>query len=78
MLVVHPSYQRKGLGRMLLKHGLELADRDCAKTYIEASAVGLGLYLSLGFEKVEEFEIDLRAHGGEILMLVPCLVRQPQ
>lgn len=63
---------------MLLTHGIDLADRDGAKTYLEASKEGLGLYLSLGFEQVGDFGIDLKVHGGKEAVVVPCLVRKPK
>ncbi|KAL8668500.1 MAG: hypothetical protein Q9168_006875, partial [Polycauliona sp. 1 TL-2023] len=41
LLIVLPPYQRKGLGTMLIREGLAAADRDNARTYIEASPMGL-------------------------------------
>ncbi|KUJ16011.1 uncharacterized protein LY89DRAFT_101110 [Mollisia scopiformis] len=37
-LAVHPDYQRKGLGSMLMRIGLDAADRDGAETFLVATA----------------------------------------
>jgi hypothetical protein len=63
---------------MLLLHGLGFADVDGAQTYLEASQAALPLYLSLGWQEVGSFSIDLRPHGGEVLQVVKCLVRKPR
>ena len=78
MLATHPLYQRKGLGKMLLEHGLGFAERDGAKTYLTSSPAGLPLYLILGWKEVGSFEVDLRAHGAEEVMVVKCLVKESQ
>ena len=51
---MHPDYQRKGLGRMLLEHFLKDADRDNAKSYLQATAKGEGLYLQYGWKYIED------------------------
>jgi GNAT superfamily N-acetyltransferase len=63
ILAVHPDYQRRGLGSMLIRPGLEAADKAGAQTYIEASLAGLGLYMKHGWEPVDEMVINMRSHG---------------
>jgi GNAT superfamily N-acetyltransferase len=65
ILAVRPSYQRQGLGTMLLAPGLELADNANAKTYIEASRKGKELYLKHGWVEVDEMMLDLSVYGGD-------------
>ncbi|KAL9128593.1 MAG: hypothetical protein Q9217_002758 [Psora testacea] len=77
ILAVHPSYQRRGLGALLIAPGLEAADRAGAQTYIEASPSGLGLYLKHGWEPVDEMVIDMRPHGGKEIARHKYLMREP-
>jgi len=51
-LAVHPDYQRRGIASMLLKWGLDAADRDGLPLYLEASQPGKPLYLRHGFFEV--------------------------
>ena len=76
ILAVHPSHQRLGLGSMLIRPGLEAADKAGAKTFIEASPSGLPLYLRHGWEPVDEMVIDMRPHGGHEIARQKCLMRE--
>lgn len=60
MLVVDPPHQRRGAGALLVKWGLELADKAQLASFLEASDAGKKLYTSLGFEPVhvETFELS--------------------
>jgi ribosomal protein S18 acetylase RimI-like enzyme len=62
-LTVSPSYQRRGVGNLLLSHGLAWADAAGQKTYLEATVAGRPLYEKLGFKEVDVMERDL---GGEL------------
>ena len=77
ILAVSPTHQRQGLGSILVREGLAAADRDQARTYIEASPAGLGLYKRFGWKEVERIEIDMKSHGGTGIATEVCLVRQP-
>lgn len=66
---------------MLIRPGLEAADKAGEQTYIEASPSGLGLYLKHGWKPVDEMVIDMRSHGvhgheavahQKFLMREPC------
>ena len=63
---------------MLIKAGLDLADRDYAHTYIEASAKGLSLYLRHGWEPVGATTIDMRKYGGTEVVVEKTLIRKPK
>jgi GNAT superfamily N-acetyltransferase len=78
ILAVRPEYQRKGLGSMLLTPVLELADKDKAKVFVQASVKGLGLYLKHGWIEVDEILLDFSPYGGEKQMKTALLIREPR
>jgi GNAT superfamily N-acetyltransferase len=76
-LIVDPLHQRKGLGRKLVRYGLELADKEGVCASVIASEAGDGLYVSCGFVAVgwmQEGEGNpLRdIPGGRILFREPA------
>ncbi|KAH7118935.1 acyl-CoA N-acyltransferase [Dendryphion nanum] len=64
-LVTHPDHHRRGAGGLLIKWGIEEADRRNVECYLEASPMGVPLYERYGFEKVRDIELDLRPFGYE-------------
>ena len=74
-LAVRPSYRRHGLGSQLIQAGLNFADAKGAPVTVMASSMGLPLYLKLGFEKVEEIELDFGKYGLETETM---LIRKPK
>ena len=62
---------------MLIRHGLDAADRDNAKTYIESNCNALALYKKFGWKEVDEIKIDMGKHGGSGLRVETCLIREP-
>ena len=75
-LMVLPTYQRRGLGTLLLRQGLQMADEVGAKTYLEASAKGASLYLRHGFKVVDDILIDMRPYGGSGVESEKCMMRE--
>lgn len=64
---------------MLLAHVLAICDREGARCYIEASPMGLPLYVRHGWIRVDEIAVDLGKHGCEGGVVVQqCLMREPQ
>jgi ribosomal protein S18 acetylase RimI-like enzyme len=59
-LIVHPAYWRRGIGKRLVKWGLELAQYDRVKAGVstEPRNDALAMYLSLGFVKMRERWIE--------------------
>lgn len=49
MLATHPDYRRRGAGSMLIQWGCDVADREGAGAYIDASKAGAPLYAKHGF-----------------------------
>lgn len=78
LLATNPTYQRKGLASRLLKHVLEIADRENRKCYIEATNAGHPVYLKLGFHDVGAVEVDLRRWGGDVVGVNRIMIRDPQ
>ena len=77
VLAVSPHHQRKGLGALLICDGLALADKYNARTYIEASPVGLQLYLRHGWELVDDILMDMTPFGGTGIASEKILMRAP-
>lgn len=77
LLGVAPTHQRMGLGTLLINEGLAIADEKNAKTYIEASPKGLGLYLKHGWKLVDEIVLDMRQYGDSGVAKEQCLIRKP-
>ncbi|KAJ5951856.1 Acyl-CoA N-acyltransferase [Penicillium vulpinum] len=76
-LTTDPSFWRRGIGKMLVQSGLQIADQQGIKSYVMAELPGLKLYLSLGFQLVETVSVDYTQYGGTEPMVVYFLVRQP-
>ncbi|KAK3290226.1 acyl-CoA N-acyltransferase [Chaetomium fimeti] len=48
-LAIDPAHQRRGIGKMLLQHGLDLVAKAGKDAFLVATAEGRGLYRSFGF-----------------------------
>lgn len=62
---------------MLVRSGLEIADRHQVKTYVMSSSAGLKVYLNSGFELVESVRTDYSQYGGTEPVEDYFLVRKP-
>lgn len=60
LLATVPEFQRMGCATKLLRHVLDMADREEKKCYIEATRPGLPVYERLGWKTVEilHFSVD--------------------
>lgn len=61
MLGTHPDYRKRGAGSMLVQWGCDLADREGAAAYLDASKAGAPLYEKFGF-------VDHSPPGSESLV----------
>jgi len=79
-LATDPAYQRRGLGKTLLKNVLDRVDAEGRKTHIEATQDGHPLYLKLGWKDIDHIQIDLTKWGGDKDRPAEnwVMVRQPQ
>ncbi|KIW15729.1 hypothetical protein PV08_05779 [Exophiala spinifera] len=57
-LVVHPSYQRQGIGQQLINWGTEVADRENVVSWLNARPAGSRLYERNGWQVVDVVEFD--------------------
>ncbi|KAF8857924.1 hypothetical protein BDZ45DRAFT_674390 [Acephala macrosclerotiorum] len=73
VLCTLPEYHRKGLGSMLLQRFLDNANKANAKTYIQATEMGAGLYPRFGWRDVEEMTV--RTPKGDFVWR--CMMREP-
>lgn len=60
ILCVDPEHQRMGIGAKLLEWGVQGADDQGVKCWIEASPFGKGLYKKYGWEEVGLLDVDVR------------------
>lgn len=65
LVATRPEFQGKGAAGMLLRWGLEQADRDGVEVYLEASPEGKPIYEHFGFGELESMVIDLEGKGLE-------------
>jgi ribosomal protein S18 acetylase RimI-like enzyme len=79
MLATRPNYHRKGLATRLLRHGLDIVDKDGKKAYIEATAHGFPLYQRFGFKEIDRKTIELEPWGGApgAQAINYCMMREP-
>ena len=78
ILATAPQHQRKGIGAMCMRWGLEKADALKAKVYIESTMDGYALYSSLGWKPLEEVTMDYTQLGGEGSQTFVLMMRDPQ
>ena len=72
ILAIHPSYQRQGLGQLLLKDRLPQLPADQA-VQLESTPAGQGLYTRFGFEVVHKIHVM----GRDKMMDIPVMVKKP-
>jgi GNAT superfamily N-acetyltransferase len=71
--MVHPDYQRKGVGGKLLTGVTDKADAEGIPTMLVSSAEAHELYLRLGFETLGRWPIDNGYWAREIVKLETSL-----
>ena len=65
VLAIHPAYQRRGLGTLLINSGLSIANAAGARTYIQSSKVGLALYKHHGSRGIDEVTLEGKGYGQD-------------
>ena len=58
-LVVHPDFQRRGIGRKLMQWGLDEADRLGIVSWLFARPAGIQLYQRCGYVEVANISFDI-------------------
>ncbi|KAA8648889.1 hypothetical protein EYZ11_006053 [Aspergillus tanneri] len=59
------EYQRKGVATKLLQWGMDYADENDVRIYLEATPEGYPLYRKYGWRKVEDIVLDFEPFGGK-------------
>ena len=54
-----PMYQRRGVGSMLMKWGIDKLEEMKVPGFIVSTDQGFGLYLKHGFKEMERWEVDM-------------------
>ncbi|KAL4795182.1 acyl-CoA N-acyltransferase [Aspergillus venezuelensis] len=72
-LATHPKYQGHGVGKALLAWGIERAEKDGKRIYLEATSEGYPLYVKSGWRALERVEIDYERWGGVANMAIQIL-----
>ena len=61
---MHPDYQGKGIGTMMVKYGIDAAERMGIDIFVLAFEMGVEIYRKLGFELLEQITLDDSEFGG--------------
>ncbi|KAI1375064.1 acyl-CoA N-acyltransferase [Hypoxylon crocopeplum] len=78
VIAVHPDHQRRGIGRLLMQWGIDIAEKLQVPLYTESSKPGLRLYKSLGFERLTHVSLIHREEvTGRPDDEVPLMVKMP-
>ena len=66
-IYVHPNFERRGVGKILIEHLINLAkEKGCLKLSLDSSTAAKNFYLKNGFKLINEVEHKCRT-GGTIL-----------
>lgn len=78
-VAVHPSHQRRGVGKLLMEWGMDVAERMNVPVYLEATHEGVPLYEKCGFETLNE-GILLKPEVTKLEkdVVAPLMVRMPK
>lgn len=56
--MVHPDYQKRGIGQKLVGESLAVADREQLDAYLVSSEVANKLYKNMGYEDLGRFPVE--------------------
>lgn len=57
-VMVHPDFQKRGIGQKLVGEALAVADREKLDAYLIASEVAHKLYTKMGYEDLGRFDVE--------------------
>ncbi|PGH09798.1 hypothetical protein GX51_00485 [Blastomyces parvus] len=84
LIATSPGFERQGYASRLLKWGIEKADAENARIFLEATPAGLPLYERLGWRTVDVIRVKLADYGidaegdGDGYALLYIMIRDPQ
>ena len=64
-LATLPESQGRGVGTKLLQWGMDIADEQDARIYLEATLDGYPLYLKHGWRPLQDLVLDFEPFGGK-------------
>ncbi|RSL68788.1 hypothetical protein CEP53_002467 [Fusarium sp. AF-6] len=76
-LATHPKHQGRGCARMLLRWGIEKANRANASIYLDSSPSATGLYSSMGWLELEKVVIPLDKDRDSQPYVITAMIRNP-
>jgi len=72
-LIVHPSYQRQGIGQELLNWGVEIADRENLVSWLFSRPAGSRLYEKNGWKAIQTTEVEISDDDLQVAPIVSML-----
>ena len=78
-MAVHPKQRRRGIGRLLVQWGIDVAEQLNLPIYLEATFEGMRLYEKNGFRALTHEKVTLSESITGILggADVPLMLRMP-
>jgi len=76
-LAVHPDYQKQGIASLLVRNGIQQAERMSLPIFLMAFDISRGLYLRLGFREISNVLQDDSKFGGSGKYNAYFLVYEP-
>jgi GNAT superfamily N-acetyltransferase len=78
-MMVDPRYQRRGIGRLLLKWGLDYADEHKLVAWLNARPAASKMYLDADFKIVGTIDVPMAEEDGHIhIPPAASMLREPQ
>jgi GNAT superfamily N-acetyltransferase len=78
LLCVHKDYQRQGVGKALVRWGLQWAESLGLPVHLEASPEALPLYRSLGFDVVDSVVVGVEDWDGKFERRYAVMLWKPR
>lgn len=78
-MVTHASHRGKGAAGLLVKWGIEQAEKGGIPAYLEAGVMGTPVYKRYNFEPVGDLlDVDLKEHGLDMVFVMCKMVYYPR
>ncbi|KAJ5872314.1 uncharacterized protein N7529_004667 [Penicillium soppii] len=78
MLMTDPRFSRRGAAQKIIDWGIAEADSKQLPIYLESSLMARSLYERNGFQRVQDFTMDLANYGGVGAERVTIMIRMPK
>lgn len=72
-IFVNPAFHKKGVGKLLLDYGLEIASKNCRKVKVESTINAESFYKKYGFVKIKDDVCIKRGEEIPIIIMEFCL-----